>query len=363
MRSLLPVTYFVFAATSLLPAGTAAPIALNLNENPFGPSPRAAEAIRRDLGQLERYTGAEADAFARAAAQREGVPVEQIVIGEILEPLGQQLALEPGDKKEFVYSVPGYTALVDAAAPFGGIGRPVPLNDRLENDLPALGAAIGPHTRALFLINPHNPSGTVSDPAAFHAFLREAAQHALVIVDEAYLEFSDDFAGRTAVAHTRAGENVLVFRTFSKAYGLAALPFGYAVAPTPLADRLRKAGVGAPRSLNRLALTAATAALADQDQIASIRDRVATERATWNALFDQLHLRHTESAGNFVFFQTGRLHADFARALRSQGVEIGRGFPPYNDWARISLGLPEENRRAQDLVRQLLQPDRAPVAP
>jgi histidinol-phosphate aminotransferase len=135
------------------------------------------------------------------------------------------------------------------------------LDNRLENDLAALGGRVGASTRALFLVNPHNPSGTVSDAAAFHAFVSEMARRTLVIVDEAYLEFLEDFAVRTCVSHVRAGENVAVFRTFSKIYGLAALPFGYAVLPHGLAGSLKRRGVGSARSLDRLAVAAASASL------------------------------------------------------------------------------------------------------
>src|SRR5208282_2223622 len=107
-------------------------------------------------------------------------------------------------------------------------------------------------------------------PAAFHALVSEMARQALVIVDEAYLEYLDDFAARTCAAHVRAGENVAVFRTFSKIYGLAGLPFGYAVLPRELAAGLKRRGVGHPRTLNRLAVVAAAASLRDAPFVASV---------------------------------------------------------------------------------------------
>jgi histidinol-phosphate aminotransferase len=233
---------------------------LGLNENPLGPSPAAIRAIEQQLGELSRYTGKEADSLSEQIAAIEQSPMDKIVLGEVLEPLGAHLALEEGAGKEIVYSTPGYTALADAAKAAGGTGVAVPLDNRLENDLAALGGRVGASTRALFLVNPHNPSGTVSDAAAFHAFVSEMARRTLVIVDEAYLEFLEDFAVRTCVSHVRAGENVAVFRTFSKIYGLAALPFGYAVLPHGLAGSLRR-GVGSARSLDRLAVAAASASL------------------------------------------------------------------------------------------------------
>ncbi len=329
---------------------------LTLNENPFGPSPLVVPALQAGLTDLHRYTGDEAAALTAQLAAKEGVAPEQIVLGDLLEALGLHLSLRGGPGGEFIYSVPGYPALVDAAARVGGVVVSVPLDARLENDLPALAAKVTPRTRAVFLVNPHNPSGTVSNAAKFHEFLHTASQHALVVVDEAYLEFSDDFAGRSAVSHTRAGENVLVYRTFAKAYGLAALSLGYAVAPRPVADFLRQQGLGGARELNRLSVTAAAASLRDASYLGQIHDAVAAERAKWHAVLDQLGLKHTDSQANFVYFDAGPLRAEVIARLKDAGVLVGRAFPPYDGWIRITIGLPGENARAQAAVRQALHP-------
>jgi histidinol-phosphate aminotransferase len=342
-------------AATLSPHGAVPVVRLGLNENPFGPSPEAIRAIEGQLAALPRYTGEEADSLARQVAAFERVSVEQIVLGEVLEPLGAHLVQEDGAAKEIVYSTPGYTALADAAQAAGGKGIGIPLDARLENDLPALSARVGSATRALFLVNPHNPSGTLSDPATFHAFVSEMARRTLVIVDEAYLEYLDDFATRTCAVHVRASENVAVFRTFSKIYGLAALPFGYAVMPTGLAEALRRRGVGHPRSLDRLAVAAAAASLRDEAFVPAVRAKVARERARWSVVFDSLGVRRADARANFVFFETGRPHAEIAAAMRVRGVDIGRSFPPLDRWARISVGLPEENSLAQVSLREVLR--------
>ncbi len=337
------------------PAGPAPrPISLALNENPFGPSPRALAAIQADLAGLHRYTGDEAAALAHQIAAFENVAPEQILLGEVLEPLGLHLGLQGGPGAEYVYSVPGYPALVDAAGRVGGVVVPVPLNDNLENDLPALAARVNARTKAVFLVNPHNPSGTVSPAAEFTAFAEAVSKRALVVVDEAYLEFCDDFRGRTAANLTRAGANVIVFRTFSKAHGLAALAFGYAVAPRPLADFLRSRGVGFARDLNRLSIAAASGSLSDPAQIDRVRLLVTDERNAWHNDLNALGLRHTAAAGNFVYFDAGRPADEVAAAFAREGIVIGRVFPPYNTWVRISIGLPEENARARAVARRLL---------
>ncbi|MGD0676673.1 MAG: histidinol-phosphate transaminase [Polyangiaceae bacterium] len=339
--------------TPLTPS-TSGLVHLDLNENPFGPSPRAIEAIRASLGQLARYTGTEAASLRKQIAAAEGVAADQVVLGDVLDAIAVHLALEGGPGGEFVYSSPGYSAFADAAQLAGGKSIAVPLDARLENDWRALGAAVGPRTRALFVVNPHNPSGTVSDPAVMKNALRSASSGVFVLVDEAYIEYTDDAGARSCADLVREGHNVAVFRTFSKIHGLAGLPFGYALVPSVLAARLSQAGIGNPHALDRLAVAAASESLRDAAFLRTVRQRIADERAQWFALLRALHVRFADSCANFVFFETGRPHAEFAEAMRAGGVEIARTFLPLDSWARITIGLPEENARAREAVRRIL---------
>ena len=329
-------------------------VSVALNENAFGPSPRVIQALSADLHGLERYTGDEARELTRQIAQFENVPEEQIVLGEVLEPLGLQLGLQGGPGGEFLYSDPGYTALVDAARPVGGVAVPIPLDARLGNDLAAFHAKLSARTRAVFLVNPHNPSGTLSDPAQLEAAVSELSKKALVVVDEAYLDYTDELAKRTLVGRVRAGENVIVLRTFSKLHGLAALPLGYAVAPRALADTLRKSGLGSARSLNRLAVRAAAASLRDPGHLLSVRTKVKLERTRFHELLAELKLRHSDSNASFVFFESPRPQPVLAAALAAEGIDVGRAFPPLSNWTRITLGLPAENLRVQAALRRAL---------
>jgi histidinol-phosphate aminotransferase len=327
---------------------------LSLNENPYGPSPAVVAALQREFGNLCRYTGAEYDGLVGLIAAREGVPKEQIILGEILEPLGTYLSLQGGPGGEFIYSDPGYTALIDSAVAVGGSAIGVPLNSRLENDLPAITAKVNKRTRAVFLVNPHNPTGIAGDTEQLKHFARTVSRQALVIVDEAYLEFADHFTQRTLANLVRGGENVIVFRTFAKVYGLAGLDIGYGLMPRPIAKALSAQGLNNPHLFNRLAVAAAAASLQDASYVAGVTGQVAEEREKWFRLFRDLKLKFTPSSGNFVFFETGMPHAEFAAALLKEGVEIGRAFPPYELWARISIGLPEENAVAHAAVRKSL---------
>lgn len=343
------------AMSSAATAAAAAPppperVRLSLNENSWGPSPDVAPAIRAAGLGIERYVEqTEVDALTRQIAKLEGVVPEQVVIGEVLEALGLFLARQRRGGGGIVFSAPGYTALVDAAAPLGGRAVPVPLNSRLENDLPTLTGAIDAETLAVSLVNPHNPSGTTGDAALFHAFVTAAARRTLVVVDEAYLEY-DDLGAMSAIRHVRAGADVLVFRTLAKIYGLAGLSIGYAVAPVELARGLRAAGIGAPHSLSRPALAAAAAALGDQRHVATVRAGVAAERRRLHRELDTLALLHTDSRANFVFYRSPQADRDRA-AFTAAGIEIARTFPPLEDWIRVTVGRPAENDRVLATLR------------
>jgi histidinol-phosphate aminotransferase len=333
-----------------------APLArLSLNENPYGPAPGVTTALQREFSSLCRYTGGEYDALVAAIAAKEGIPAEQIILGEILEPLGTYLSLQGGPGGEFIYSDPGYTALIDSAVAVGGRAIGVPLNSRLENDLAAISGRLSERTRAVYLVNPHNPTGIVADTNQFRDFARTISRRALLIVDEAYLEFADHFAQRTLTDLVRGGENVIVFRTFAKIYGLAGLDIGYGLMPRPIAKALSAQGSTNPHLFNRLAVAAAAASLQDQSYVPRVTRQVAEQREQWFRLFRDLKLTFTPSAGNFVFFETGKPHAEFAAALLRDGVIIGHVFPPYDRWARISIGLPEENAPARAAVRKALR--------
>ena len=332
-------------------------VRLSLNENPFGPAPGVNAALQREFPNLCRYTGgAEYDALIESIAAREGLSKDHIILGETLEPLGTYLGRQGGQGGEFIHSDPGYMVLINAAAAVGGRAIGVPLDSELQNDLPAIAARVNRRTRAVFLANPNNPTGLISDSKQLRNFAREVSRQALVIVDESYLDFAGDFAQFSVVDLVRADKNVIVFRNMCEPFGLAGIELGYGLLPKPIAQALRAQGSTNPHLFNRLAVAAATASLRDKSNyLAQMRQKVAQEREKWFQLFREVRKRFTASAANFVFFETGMPHAEFAGAMREKGVEIGRVFPPYNNWARITIGLPQDNSIARAAVRQSLR--------
>lgn len=329
----------------------ATPINLSLNENALGYSKNIKASINNELKNLSKYAGNDGDDLLKVIAKHEGVTAEQIISGEILDLLGVYLALKGGQGSEFIYSVPGYPALVNAAERVGGKIIAVPLNNNLENDLDAIEKNVNEKTQAIFLINPHNPSGTIFDSQVFHTFLKRVSKRTLIIVDEAYLEYADNFEERSAVKNIVDGENVIVFRTFAKAYGLAGLGFGFAIAPFNVAKYLKAQGLGDSNALNRISIVAAKTALQDKEALAKTNRLVSQERQKWHTFLDSIGLKHTDSKANFVFFDAGKSQSEVKQRLESNGIKVARSFPPYDTWIRISIGLPSQNIRVQNIIQ------------
>lgn len=330
-------------------------IRLSLNESPFDIPQGVKDSIIKELPNINRYAAENGDAFIEFVAAHEGVDPAQIIPGEILEALGIYLSQKGGAGSEFIYSVPGYPALVNAAESVGGKVIPVPLNKNQENDLEAIEAKVNDKIQAVFLINPHNPSGTVSDKKAFRDFISRVSKKTLVIVDEAYLEYADDFEGRTALNNLKSGDNVIIFRTLAKAYGLGGLSIGYAIAPKELVEYLKGKGLGDTHALNRLSIVAAKAVLSDQANIAKVNKIIAEERTKWHAFLDEQGLQHSASEANFVFFDTKKPSVEIRKKLEEKGIIIGRSYQDYNTWVRISIGLPEENEKVRAALKESLK--------
>jgi histidinol-phosphate aminotransferase len=327
-------------------------IQLCWNENPFGPAESAKDAMREAIGRACRYPDAEEQVLLELIAAREGCQPGQIVMGagsgEILDVAGFHFGLEKG---EIIAADPSYMQLVNAADRVGGKAVRVPLNARLEHDLPAMAAAVNPGTSLVYLVNPNNPTGTVCDPAELKQFVREQSARTTVFIDEAYLECTDNFAERTCAPLAVEGRNVVVARTFSKIYGLAGMRLGYGIMPEKLAVSLKARMTG---SLSIVTLAAAIASLRDQDYVASARAKLKAGREALVAQAKALGKECAVPMGNFVFIKTGMPVKDFIAKMRLEGVEVGRPFPPLLEWARITVGLPEEMEACHRAMRKVL---------
>jgi len=317
------------------------PVVLCWNENPYGPSPAARAAISQSLAAGCRYpTDEEIAALGAALAAHEDISANHIVIGtgsgELLRALGLLYGRDGG---EIIAAHPTYEELTGYAQHWGAAMKFVPVDAQLRHDLPAMHAALSPHTRAIYICNPNNPTGTALPAAQIREFVRSLPPSVVAIVDEAYLDFAA--AGETAsvAGLVPQGQRVVVLRTFSKIHGMAGLRCGYAVAPPDIAAQLAAACMTTP---NIFAVRAARASLADRAFLADCRQRILASRARITAELTRLKLRYAEPQGNFVFFDTGMPLARFGDLMRQRNILVGRLFPPYDTWCRITIGTEPE---------------------
>ncbi len=330
------------------------PVQLSLNENPFGPSARALAAMQRELPRVHRYPFNLTPELIRLIAESEGVPANHIVLGvgsgEILETYGVYLGRQQG---EVITVSPGYMQMTGAMARMGSRIVAVPLNDRLEHDLDAMAAKVTANTKAVYICNPNNPTGTIVEPGRLRAFAIEVSKKVPVFIDEAYLQCSDDFAANTMVGLVRDGHNVTVARTFSKLYGLAGQRIGYGVMLPAMADAVRTFSTG---SVNLLGVVGARASLEDPTYVEETRRKIKAGRDALIGVLKQLGRRYAEPQGNFVFFHSGMPIAEFSQRMRAENVIVARAFAPLLDWCRISIGSPEEMAVCHAALRKTLQP-------
>ncbi len=329
-------------------------IKLASNENPLGPSPAVIKACTKAMADITRYPDANGFELKRALAAKFDLDSAQLTLGsgsnDVLD-LVARVFLRPGTNA--VFSEYAFAVYPIATQACGARANIVPALN-WGNDLKAMAAAIDSDTRVVFIANPNNPTGTWVGRTALLTFLRSAPADVIVVLDEAYTEYveSPDFANGFELL--REFPNLIVTRTFSKAYGLAALRVGYAVSTPLLADMLNR--VRAPFNVTALGLAAATAALTDDEYLARSRALNRAGMAQLCAGFTALGLTFIPSAGNFVSVEFATDAAPLYQRLLEAGV-IVRPLAPYKmpRHLRISIGLPEENQQLLDALAQVLK--------
>ena len=356
------------AAPVLAPARSPSPSAspglarLVGNENPYGPSDSARRAAIESLATAWQYPMGKEQPLKKLIAAREGLTPEHVMIadgsGEILRIAG--LVFGRGDGQgdgqgggqgggEVVAARPTFTFLQDYARELGATVTEVPLDDQMRHDLKGLAAAVTNRTRLLYVCNPNNPTGTLIPGPELRPFVQAMASRTTVLVDEAYLDLWEDWPQHTATDRVRAGEPVIVTRTFSKLHGMAGLRVGYALAPPELIQRLEKDRM---TLLGCVGVAAATASYQDLEFQAFSRARLQEGLGITTTALRELNLRHVENGrGNFVFFDTGGPLPDFSAAMRRAGYMVGRPFAPYSTWCRVSMGTVEQMRGFADALR------------
>ena len=320
-------------------------VKLASNENPLGMPESAKQAIEREISGLGRYPDPGGYALKHVIAKRLDIAPEWITLGngsnDILELVGMAL-LEPGYSA--VYSQYAFVVYRLATQARGAEHIVVPAKD-FGHDLDAMFDAIAPNTRVVFIANPNNPTGTFLSADAVTAFLeRVQATHGnrvTVVLDEAYNEYLSDDIRLDSVALVKRFANLVVSRSFSKAYGLAGLRVGFGMAQPVLTDLMAR--VRQPFNVNSLAQAAAMAAFEDDDFLVRSAEVNSSGKQQLQQAFDRLGLRYVPSYANFVLVEVGDANA-VNQALLKRGVIVrpvgADGLP---QWLRISIGLPAEN--------------------
>ncbi|MBI5740269.1 MAG: histidinol-phosphate transaminase [Nitrospirae bacterium] len=324
-------------------------VKLASNENPLGPSPLAVSALRKGLKDHNRYPDGSCFYLKSALSGKLQVSPDEILLGngsnELIE-LAVRTFLSPGD--EAVMAHPSFVVYSMIVQAVNGNNIIVPLKE-WRHDLEAMASAITGKTKIVFIANPNNPTGTINTSTEMDAFMQRVPDGTLVVVDEAYYEYvsSPDYAD--SMKYFREGRDILILRTFSKIYGLAGLRIGYGLAKAGIMSEMNK--VRQPFNVSLPAQRAAVAALQDEKHLARTRRTNEKGKRYLYKEFDALNIKYVPTEGNFIYVPlpegtASRLYHD----LLLEGVIIR---PMGPDAIRVTIGLPEENRRLIEALKKI----------
>lgn len=328
-------------------------IKLASNENPLGPSPKVLAALDKVKADLTRYPDGNGFTLKQALARHLGVALDTITLGngsnDVLEIIARAY-LSPGD--EAIYSQYAFAVYPISVQAVGATAVVTPAIN-YGHDLQAMAAAVTPKTKLIFIANPNNPTGTWFGKTEWEAFMAKVPESVLVVLDEAYIEYVEDSDALNGLDYGSRYPNLIVSRTFSKAYGLAGLRVGYCVSHPQVANILNR--VRQPFNVDSFALAAATAVLDDADYLQRSRqiNREGMQQLVQG--FKKLELDYIPSAGNFITVHVDREAGPLYQALLREGVIVrpvaNYGMPRS---LRISIGLPAENARFLQALEKVL---------
>lgn len=324
------------------------------NENPLGPSPKAVEAIRRAIPELHRYPDGGGFYLKKALAAHHGLSPEHFILGngtnEVLEILAHTF-FDPGDS--VVFSEGAFIVYLIVSQLSGCDIRMAPMRE-FTHDLDRMARLAGEDTKAVFIANPNNPTGTAVGEKALREFLEKISGTTLVVVDEAYFQYVTREDYPDAVRLLQEFPNVVAMRTFSKVYGLAGLRVGYGVGHPDVIAMMER--VREPFNVNSLALVAAEAALSDTAHVEKSVRANTEGREFFVRELAALGLPFVPTQGNFLMVEVGDGAQKCYEALLREGVILrpvaGYGFPRH---LRATIGTAEENQRAIDALAKVLE--------
>ncbi len=338
--------------------GLTGSIKLASNENPLGPSGKAMEAVKRFLqsdGELNRYPEGSGyylkNALSERLSQETGIPVNagQIILGngsnELID-IAVRTFVGPGE--EGIMATPSFVVYPMAVQSVGGVAKEIPVRE-YRHDLDGMAKAISERTKIVFIANPNNPTGTINRKDEFEKFMDRVPEGVLVVVDEAYYEYVRDREYPDTFAYFEDRRDVLILRTFSKAYGLAGLRIGYGIAQEHILSEMNK--IREPFNTGSLAQLAAHHALADREHLTStIRMNEDGKEFLYKEL-DALRIPYVPTEANFIYMPLRFASKVLYDALLYKGVIVR---PVGRNEIRVTIGLPEENKRFVEALKAVM---------
>jgi len=328
-------------------------IKLASNENALGPSPRAMAALREAATRVHLYPDASSFELTAATVQGLGIPPDHLIFGngsdDIIHLLGITY-LTPGD--EVIQAEPSFVRYEAAAILNNALCHKVPL-DEWAHDLETMAERINPRTRLVFIANPNNPTGTIVRDAEVERFLDRLPDRAVAVFDEAYFEYVEDSSYPKSLDYVRQGRNVIVLRTFSKAYGLAGVRLGYGIARPGIIHPLNQ--VREPFNVSILAQAAGVAALQDSEFLARTQAMNRAGKAVLYAAFERLNLPYVPTEANFVWVDVRRPCVPVFEGLLRKGVIVRTGdiFGAATH-LRVTIGTEPQNHAFVKALQEVL---------
>lgn len=325
---------------------------LSSNENPYPPSPNVIAALADALFDINRYPESEFE-LKTLLSQKYGIRPQNILIGngsnEIIESSLKAMRID--GRNEVLIPEPSFAFYRIASSIYGYEARSVPLAS-MQIDLNVVATHIDEKTRVIFLNNPNNPLGTIFEDQAFRAFLKSLPSNILVVVDEAYAEFSDDAQFPKSISYID-NHPVLIMRTFSKAYGLAGLRVGYGIGEESLVSFLER--TKQPFSVNMMALIAAKAALGDEGHLRKVLDNNRKGKRYLYDILKALGLKFFPGEANFVLIDMGsRAEAVTKKLFEKKILVRWLGGYGLNDYIRVTIGTMDENRAFVEALKRVI---------
>jgi len=328
-------------------------IHLDKNENAFGPSEKASEAMRASLGLANRYPSREYEPLAEKIANLHNVKPEQVTLGTgSTEILRMAAAVYLAGRKKLILASPTFGAIAHCAEIAGAEVVAIPLNKRYEHDLDAMLARADGSTGLVYICNPNNPTGSLTPRKDLETFVAKISPKTMVLIDEAYHQYVEGASDYASFLDRPIGDaRLIVVRTFSKIYGLAGLRMGYAISSPQISQRLSSNRL--QWGVNVVAARAAAAALDDADYIRLSVKRNTDDRQEFYNRANARMLRSIDSHTNFLMLNAGLPSAQVLEHFQKNYVLLGPRFPQMDKYVRVSLGKPEEMRefwRVWDLL-------------